>query len=190
MAIPGNAITPTPIVTAFLAPADEPYTPLYQKVWGGTAIGNGTAGRLVQYWEVYYETGSIRVRPVGGAEAFSLPVAGVTSCSLAFDQNMGIVLAWQTAAGSTIYFYGPGGAFTTLEVAGTTSCRIAVDDLRAESAALSDIIFAYTLNNTLYWRQQRENYTVVRTVGATTGILQKLGMNAGTRLQFLSVETA
>jgi hypothetical protein len=157
-----------------MAPVDEPYTPLYQKVWGGTAIGNGVAGRQVQYWEVSYETGSIRVRPEGGAEAFSLPVAGVTSCSLAFDQNMGVVLAWQTATGSFIYFYSSTGAYTTLEVTGTTSCRIVVDDLRIESTASSDVIFAYTLDNTLYWRQQRENYTIQRTVGATTGVLQKL----------------
>ena len=185
MAIPGNAITPAPIVTAFTAPADEPYTPLYQKVWGGTAIGNGVAGRRVKYWEVSYETGSIRVRPVGGAEAFSLRVAGVLACSLAFDQNMGVVLAWQTVSGSSIYFYGNTGSYTTLEVAGATSCRIAVDDLRQESTASSDVIFAYTLNNTLYWRQQRENYTIQRTVGATTRQLKKLGMNVGNRLQLL-----
>ena len=167
----------------FLPPASDPYDPLTQRVWGGTALNNGANGRLVQLWQVSYSDPVISVGLPASTPAFTLSRPGLTSVSLAFDQNMAPVLAWQTSAGTTIYFFN-GTTYEELLVPGTTSSRAVVDDLRAFNAANSDIIVAYTRAGSVWYRQQRDNYAIERLIGSTsTAQLIRLGTNVAGRLQ-------
>lgn len=183
--IPANAITPTPQPTSFQAPYNEPYDPLSQTVLGGTAINDGAAGRQVQNWQVFYSGGLIQVKPVSGAVAFTLAANDVETISLAFDNNMGIVLAWKTPTGAKLYYYDTlAAAYTTRVFTGPTSCRVVVDDARSVYNASSDVIFGYTQGGVLYWRQQRDRYDVERVVGASTKRLKRMGPSVTNRLQF------
>jgi hypothetical protein len=74
--------------------------------------------------------------------------------------------------------------YLTKDFEGTTSCRVAVDDARDFYNTNSDVIFAYTKNNTLYWRQQRDRYEIERVVGTTAKKLIRMGLAQTNRLQF------
>jgi hypothetical protein len=184
--IPANAFTPTPIISNFQPPYDQPYQPLLQNVLGGVAIGNASLGRQVKIWTVAYNGVSITVKPIDGPIAFTLVAANVQTVSLAFDNNMGLVIAWQViGGGSNLYYFDTlTSQYITRLFAGTTSCRVCVDDARDFYTSQSDVIFSYTLGTNLYWRQQRDRYDNQYLIGPTTKLLRKAAPNTGNRLQF------
>ena len=183
--IPGNAFTAAPVVGPFMYLQDQPYTPLSQTIMGGVALSNGTQGRLVKAWTVAYINNTIQVQPAGGFNALSIPVPGVTSVSLAFDANMAPVIAWTTTGGANLYYYDTITAtYITRFFTGVTSCKVAVDDPRDFYNLASDVMFGYTLNNMLYWRQQRDRYDIERLVGPTAQTLIRMGPSVIDRLQF------
>jgi hypothetical protein len=187
--IPGGEFTNIPQVSTYNPPLNEPYSPLYQKVWGGVALNDGSLGRMVQYWEVSYDGTNININPEGGSVEFSVAQANVETVSLGFDANMNPILGWQRAGTSSIYYYnGITSSYDTLTISGTTSCRVFLDDPRDFNTADSDVMIAYTKSNTLYYRQQRDNYTIEYTIGPTLKLLIKAGLNNLNRLQFELIE--
>jgi hypothetical protein len=185
--IPSNSFTPSPIQGGFRPPNDLDYTPLRQIVWGGQAIGDGTKGRLVKYWEVFLDPSGIVVKPVNGEVAFTLTginVSEITTVSLAFDNNMGLVIAYTVPAGAHLYYFNSlTNQYVNRFFTGVISCRVCVDDAREFYSSASDVIFAYTLSGNLYYRQQRDRYDTERLVGATPNKLIKLGQSFVNRLQ-------
>jgi hypothetical protein len=187
MAIPGGNqnFTPTPDVGIFLPPNDIAYNPLSQIIRGGLAVGNTSQGRDYQNWQVFYESGDIKIKPVTGNVEFTYPVPNATIVSGAFDQNMSPIIAWvDTSNSASIYFFGPSG-YTTLTVNGVNSMRLGIDDIREFYSAASDIFFAYTKNNNLYYRIQRDNYTNEYLIGSAPGMtLRRMGPTNKNRFQF------
>lgn len=185
--LPQNAITPVPVYAGFLAPLQGwTYTPLQEKVLGGTALGDGTAGRAVRNWFVTYVNGNIVVNPEGGAAQLTLPMAGVFTVSLGFDSNMAVAIAYQTVDGANLYYYNTlTSSYSIFPVAGASSCRSSVDDPRTFSSQGSDVIFSYIKSNVLYYRIQRDRYAIEYTVGpAVDAILTKTGFTVANRFQF------
>jgi len=183
--IPANTFTPIPVISNFQAPYDLPYQPLTQHVLGGVAIGNPSLGRQVKIWTVNYNGVSITVKPIDGPIAFTLVAADVQTVSLAFDNNMGLVIGWMTSIDAKLYYYDTLlAAYTIRTFVGPTSCRVVVDDARDFYTAQSDVIFGYTMAGNLYWRQQRDRYDVQYLIGPTANLLRKMAPNVGNRLQF------
>jgi hypothetical protein len=184
--IPGNVISAIPDVSNFIYLNNEHYNPLISKTMGGTDIGNGTDGREIKVWEARWNDGVVSVGVKNFINPqFTLPVADILSISLAFDANMGIVLGWRTATTGVLYYFDSlTHGYTTLSISNITSCGVFIDDPRQETSSTSDVIFAYTLNNKLFYRVQRERYTVEHFVGNTTKRLIKVGLNELKRLQF------
>ena len=183
--IPSNSFTSTPAIGNFQYPYSEPYDPLYQNVLGGISIGDSSRGRQYKIWNITYVLGNIIVSSADNPNAFTLVETDVTAISLAFDNNMGLVIAWQTTTGSKLYFYDSiTSSYVTSIFSGTTSCRVCIDDARDFNSQDSDVIFSYTLNNNLYWRQQRDRYATERLIGPTTRLLKKVAQTTGNRLQF------
>lgn len=171
MSIPFHLITPIPIQSAFVAPWDEPYDPLIQVVLGGTAIGSGELGREVKKWTVFYEDDTIKVAPEDGAIAYTLAVMGVLTCSLSFDANMQVTIAYTKSDGSYLYYFNSlTGVFTTLRIEGSGSCRVCVDDPRLFNSTASDVVFSYVIDDTLFYREQRDRYAIEYTVGPAKGL--------------------
>lgn len=183
--IPGNTFTVTPIVSPYPYPDSLPYDPLSQIVNGGLALNDATHGRLYQYWNASYDGTRINIKPVGGAVAMSLAETGVLTVSLAFDINMQPTLAWTTLSGAYLYYYDTiTQHFIRTYYPGYTSCRVSVDDAANYYSGQSDVIFGYTAANVLYYRQQRDRYLFPYFIGNVRGVLRKLGLNLGSRLQF------
>ena len=183
--LPSNAITVSPLLGEFIYPVSLPYTPLTQLVLGGVALGDASQGRVLKEWTVAYTTGVITVSPAGESPVFTLSAPDATSVSLTFDSSMNVVLCWVTLLGASLYYYDAvSNAFTTQLFAGVTSARVAVDDTRAFNNSESDVIFAYTLANTLHWRQQRDRYSIEYTAGPCDGEVQRMGLSTVSRFQF------
>jgi hypothetical protein len=183
--IPGGQFTVEPVVSPYEPPYNLPYQALRQVAPGGIAIGNPLEGRLFQNWIATYVTPNIVVNPEFGPTAFTLPVPNAETVSLAFDNNMGIVLAWQFSSVSYLYYFDTDTAsYTTRSFSGTTSCRICVDNSQQFYNADSDVIFAYTTGTELYYAQQRDKYNINYLVGASTKDLIRIGPSTGNRLQF------
>lgn len=183
--IPGGQITAVPQPANFEPPNDRPYDPRSQTVRGGVALGDASLGRDVQNWVVTLENNAAAVKPEGGVVVYMLPLPTAQTISLAFDSNMGVTFCYQTGTGAALYYYSTDlGGYDTLTITGATSSRVCVDDYRDFYSANSDVIFAYTLNDTLYYRQQRDKYLVQYTVGSTTKLLKRMGRSESSRLQF------
>lgn len=187
MAIPGGNqnFTPTPIVGDFLPPNDAAYNPLSQIIWGGIAINDPSAGREYQFWEVFYDMGDIKMKPITGSVEFTYTAPNATITSGAFDQNMGAVVSYvDTSNVATIYYFGPSG-YTTLTVSNVTSMRLVIDDSRDYYTSASDIFWCYVRNDVLCYRLQRENYATEYQIGAAYGkALKRVGLTDKNRVQF------
>jgi hypothetical protein len=186
MSLPLDSVTPEPVLAPFVSPADDVYLPLEERCLGGTAIGDGAAGREVQVWKIAYDGTSVHVGPDGGADQFVQARAGAYTVSLAFDANMALAYAWQSVNGANLYYFDSTlGSYNILTIADATSCRVGVDDTREFLSAASDIIFAYTRGGQLYWRQQRDRYLTERLVGPSgASILHRCAQNTLNRFQF------
>lgn len=182
--IPGGTFTSSAITNTFRIPNDMPYTPLSQTVWGGVSVGDSSGGRLVKYWVISYDSNVISVKPIDGPIAFTLPVVDVTSLSLAFDNNMGLAIAYTKADGAYFYYFDSlTSKYITRFFAGANSCRVCVDDARSFYTSNSDVFLVYTLNDKLYYRKQRDRYDVETYVADTTSRLLKVGQNIDNRFQ-------
>lgn len=185
--IPGNRFTSVPIIGTFLYLGEAPYDPLSQTVMGGIALNDGTQGRLVKPWTIFYTPAAalIQVQPSDGPVALTLSEADVQTVSLAFDTNMSPVISWQTSTGANLYYYDTlTFSYVTRNFAGVTSCRVCVDDPLAFYVSQSDVIFGYTLNGNLCYRQQRDRYDIEYIIKPTSKHLIKMGPSSENRLQF------
>jgi len=184
--IPGNAITNVPDPAAFRKPYDSPASALSRTCRGGVALNDASKGRDYQDWSVWYDGSTILFGPTSsGIATGSLATAGVTQLSLAFDNNMNPVLAWLDDTGANIrYFSASTSSYVVVNVPGATSCLACVDDVRPIYNTQSDVIFAYTLPNGLWYTYQRENYATARQASTASKKLKRMGPNVLNRFQF------
>jgi hypothetical protein len=182
--IPGNTFTPTPILGSFESHVNEIYNPLVYKTQGGVALNNITQGRRFKIWVCYYEAGLIKVKPENEAVVFTLAQANVLSLSLAFDNAMNIVLTWKTSTGVNLYYYDTITlGYITTHFPGVTSSIVSVDNDIGFYTTDSDVLFIYTKNNNLYYRQQRDRYDTERLIGNTTKLIKRVGLSTVNRFQ-------
>ena len=182
--IPLNTFTPDPELGDFLPPNDNDYYPLFQVVRGGTEIGNNSAGRDIQDWQVYYQQGIIHIKPSSGDVVFTLSVNNVLSVSLAFDTAMRIVLTWTTPLGAKLYFYDTLTLdYIIVDYDEVTSSRVTVDKIDTWYNSSSDVLFLYIKNNNLYYRQQRDRYEIEYLIGEANGYIKRAGLTKLNRFQ-------
>lgn len=187
--LPYNAISIVPKVSAFLAPDVIDDQELESLEQGGVALNNPSQGRQVQTWKGWIDGQNIKCAPQPANTPITtiLTTTGtITSMSLAFDSNMAPTVCYVEDGLMKLYFFNTITAlFQTNSYPGVTSGRVSTDDKRRSQEGASDVIFAYTRNKALYWRQQRDRYLVERLVGPSGDqVLDRLGMTAGLRLQF------
>lgn len=185
--IPGNALSLTPQVGAFLSPDHLVTGPLLDHERGGVALNDGTQGLRIQNWKAGVDGGNLYVEDALGVRTTVLVRSNVSTVSLAFDSNMRATLAY-TQAGVAKYFWFDTNVGMMVESslpAGSVTPRLATDDKRPTQTLAVDIILAYIRAGNLYFRQQRDRYTVEYLLGpAPAPSLLNIGMNSVNRLQF------
>lgn len=186
--LPSNAISSIAEIGDYLSPDildDQSTTSLEQ---GGAGLNDATQGRQVQVWTFWCDDTGIYAAGEGSPTAGTLIIAAanVTFVSGAFDSSMAPTICYmQNGVLYLRWFNTVTHVFQTDAYVGATSGRVSTDDKRSTQEGLSDVIFAYTLAGTLYWRQERDRYTVARAVGPCgPRVLTRLGMTERLRMQF------
>lgn len=191
--LPNNAISVVVAYAPYLSPDSADGQDSESLEQGGIAISDASQGRQVQDWRAYIETtlgvSTIKVAPFLTGTPVTTVLTGtglITAVSLAFDSSMNTATCYIEAGVLKLHWYDTvAGAYRSDSYAGATSGKVSTDDKRSSQEGPSDVIFAYVRADVLYWRQQRDRYTVEYTVGAAVGRnLTRLGMTTKNRLQF------
>lgn len=156
--------------------------------WGPVHLNDPSQGLLVQLWAIRAKDNEIFLSAPNYPEQVFLTTASeVKQVSLAFDQNGQPHVAYVLDTGAAhFYWYDPliPGYATLNLAAGTADPRITMDDAREFMNGANDVILAYVRAGSLYYRQQRDRYTVEKLLRTGVQRLYHVSMNNRLRLQF------
>ncbi len=191
--IPEERLSTELVYAPFIVPDPEP-SALVSRELGGIALSDPSQGLEIKVWTAtvvpgnpdQIQVGADDVAPVTITSAFN-----VTNISLAFDQNMRPTIAYVAAGQAYLYWY---DSFiedyaTTVLPDISTPC-VTLDDHRPSQLANSDIILAYVRDGNLYFKAQRDRYTVEYllypdiNIGLPSPEVVAVGMGTNYRLQF------
>lgn len=189
--MPGNVLSDTPEVGAFLAPrtglrandaAGE--TDVH---FGGIALGDPSHGLQYQLWTATCDGSNVSLSAPNTPSFVLLSGVGAKWVALAFDQNAREFVAYVDQSNIAHYYWYdpiiPG--FTTSTVTGVVPRVFAtLDDERVLELPTSDIIFTYVRGGHLFMRQQRDRYGVEYDLGVAPAAQAQVGMSTVNRLQF------
>lgn len=190
--IPGNSLSLVNLPTDWIYPDNLLTTRQVDWELGGIALNNGTQGLQVQVWKLTLDideeslVGSFYVTPENGPPQFLFSGVGITEGSLAFDQNMNPFVGYMQGGAARYWWF---DTITATQIhsdlpANSTAPKATTDDKRPLQVTASDIIMCYTRAGNLYFRAQRDRYTVEYLLKTgVTGQVLKVGMNRKMRLQ-------
>lgn len=186
MALPENRLSTEPISASFLSPDNRVEDEEIDWERGGVAINDASQGLDVQDWRAEADGSSIRIFDEADVVRFTLERPGVTAVSLAFDQNMRVTLAYVANKVAYLYWFDTNiNDIRDDEYPDIIYPRLGTDDKRPSQNANSDVIFAYVRGGSLYYRQQRDRYTIERLLAEDVrGILRNIGLSTANRFQF------
>ncbi|MGH8237837.1 MAG: IPT/TIG domain-containing protein [Steroidobacteraceae bacterium] len=190
--LPQNVLSTVPVVSAFLPPRNVEKLPLIDYELGGVAIQNPLQGLRVQTW-----TGEV----IGSNVVLSAPLvapvtiftqASITEFQFTFDQNMQPFVAYMLNGVTARFrwFDTTISQFVTTTLpTGSYSLRCSLDDKRQNAGIISgqsDVVLTYFRAGTLYFRMQRDRYTIEYTLKTGYGahVIGAFGMNLKFRLQW------
>ena len=189
--LPDKVLSSQIILDTLEVPNPQPSL-LESRQLGGIALQNANQGTNVKVWTAYLDGDSVKVYAADVAETIVFTRVGISEICLAFDQNMNIFIAFVQAGVAKFYWYDSlieDYTFSDLPV-GTTYPRCTLDDHRSLEVAASDIILAYILDGNLYFRAQRDRYTIQYLLYPDLNIdvinpeLMYIAMNDALRVQF------
>jgi len=185
--MPDNVLSTVPANAAFSGARALPVTRTVDYEDGGIAIQDPSRGSQYQRW---------RGRLIGNDILLDAPEvepfavysgAGITEISFTFDQNMRPAIAFVQAGVAKLWWFDSvAGAQVVTEYPGAITPRVILDDKRFTQTSNSDVILGYVRDGALYYRQQRDRFTIERLLDAGPHVgLVKIGFNVQLRLQFL-----
>lgn len=193
--MPDNELSTTPRPARFFGARSGATSKTIDYEDGGKAIQDTSEGLLYQKWRArLFNAGKTDAHVLLDArevpEFVWLTVPGMTEISFTFDQSMRPTVVY--VAGGQAYlswFDSVENAYvTTALAADVITPRVSMDDKRyvgSNGYQVSDVILAYIRNGNLYYRQQRDRYTIERLLETGVTPLIKIGINRGLRLQFM-----
>jgi len=174
---------------------DDTERPDLDEDWeaGPIALNDTSEGLRYQTWHLTWDngTGDFTVTPdTTGSPVAVLNAANVTQCSLCFDQNGHVNIAYVASGQAYLYWYDTNLADWTTDAldASVVSVMLTLDDKRPTQTSANDIILWYTRDMTgqydLFTREQRDRFLDEYPMRENVNpYLVKLGMNRGLRLQ-------
>lgn len=192
--LPDERLSLVTVEAEYLYPDNlTPPTQVTDYELGGTALNDANDGLRVQMWTLVVEPdGDFVLSAPSVAPTVVYNALGVSWASLAFDQNMNPIIAYLQSGSAKMWWYDPVPQdYAVLSLpAGTGRPCLCFDDKRVTQiiGGAADVILAYVRSGTLYFRAQRDRFTVEYTLKAgVTGDLRRAGMNVANRLQFYLV---
>lgn len=187
--LPDHVLSTEIIAAQFRFPRNIPRRPLVDYEYGGVALDDPSRGLRDRVWRGEYIENQVVISASGVAPTPVLSVENLLDFSFTFDQNMRVAIAYELIAGGAYFYWYDGTVpgYTTLALpAGSITPRCAMDDNRDSQSTRSDIILAYVRAGRLYFREQRDRYTVEYELDDSVGPggLIQIGMNRLWRFQF------
>ena len=192
--IPQKRLSTSLVYGDYLYPDNIVVTSLYDYSIGGIALQDASQGLQVQAWMVWIDDvkESVWISSPTHPASILFTLSNLTEVSLAFDQNMRPFIAFVQFGNARFWWYDSLSAsqiFSDLP-SGSVSPRCTLDDTRPLEVAASDIILTYINNNNLFFRAERDRYTIEYVLQTNLSTLvaaptiNKVGMNNRERLQF------
>lgn len=190
--IPSNQLSSVLMQDTWLTPDGAVASPILDYEMGGVALNNPVEGLRWQIWALRLEinedtdVGSFYISAPNHPESFLFSGVGITQGSLAFDQNMNVFVCYLQGGAARYWWFDTVDAtqkHSDLPV-NSRAPKACIDDKRPLQNGSSDIIMCYTRDNKLYFRAQRDRYTVEYLLkDGVQGQVLKVGMNRRFRLQ-------
>lgn len=189
MAMPENVTSTSAVVVSFLVPDIDVTTALVDYERGGVAVQNTSQGVNSYAWTCSVDGIYVMIQREGAAPVAVFEQATIVEISFAFDQNMRPQFAYRLASGDIYlrWFDTLTNLYRTDNFGTGRNPRLALDDKRPSQSDRADVIFAYIRGDTLYYRQQRDRYTIERALRSGISAITKLkniGMTRNLRLLF------
>lgn len=194
MAIAEDRMSTTVVQSAWLAPDERTRTLDEDYEQGPIALNDPSAGLLYQPWGLTWDfaSGDFTVTPeTTGTPSVVHNAVAVTQCSLAFDQNGHVNVAYTSNQQAYLYWYDTNvaGWVTTQLAIDVVTPTLTLDDKRSTQTNISDILLWYTRQQpdetyNLYKREQRERFLVEDLMAeGVPPYIYKCGLNYGLRVQ-------
>jgi hypothetical protein len=157
----------------------------------GVGLNDPSQGRQVQLWRLVYDedTGEFILSAPNYPPTVQFVRADVSYVSLSFDNNMNPFISFTESGISKFWWFDPlvsQQVFDNTTIATAVSPYATVDDLRPIENSQSDIILAYIRAGNLYFRAQRDRYTIEYFLrSGVTGQVLTCGMGINLRFQIL-----
>jgi len=171
--IPGNELSSTPQPAPFTFPfsRDDALTDFE---FAGVGIQDPSQGLDVQMWKLRYleETGEFMLSAPNYPETSQFVRFNVSYVSLSFDSNMNPFISFTEAGVSTFWWFDtvPQAQIFSNNIIPTSSSPYAtLDDTRPLQNTARDNLLFYVRGGSLYYRQQRDRYTIERLLA--TGVV-------------------
>lgn len=186
--IPEQRISSVVVKGKYLVPDTLPNSDLVDYELGGIGLNNPSEGLDYQVWTLEYVSGGMYISSPNTPRILLFEAPDVQQLSFAFDQNMRPFVAFVEGPQPKFWWYDTSvgsAVFTDLPL-GCRSLRAGLDDKRESQTAASDIILAYLRDDKLYFRAQRDRYTIeyLLASGLPDADLDRIGMTDKLRLQF------
>ena len=178
------------VLTDFISPRDKNY-PLTES-WdkGGVALNDTSEGLSKYEWFAWTDGEHIYLKREDLEEVTVLVNdIDITEIDITFDQSMRICLAYVSNNQSKLLWYDTVTAKSVITLLGDNDVRprVCLDDKRTINAGNSDIILAYQRNNSLYFRLQRDRYSIEYLLATDLEVqrfLWRIGMGRESRFLF------
>lgn len=153
---------------------------------GGVARNDASQGLDVATWRATLDQGAVLLSKESSSPVKLFDRPGIDNIGLAFDQNMRPVISFTEGDMVWIWWFDPvQSAQVFTEIAQGQNPRITLDDHRLQLVGSSDVILAYQRDEVLYYRQQRDRFSIERAIASgVTDALDAIGMSTGWRLQY------
>lgn len=182
--LPENKLSTIPVVAPF-------YTPIRQSVFfdfelGGADFQDNSSGLNSVLWKCRYtRDGNIRIYNQNIVhDILNLP--DITEVAFSFDINMQPVIAYNLNSTTYIYFFDSlVSEFVTVNLGKLDHPRLTLDYRTSAHVDIADVILAYTKDDILCIRLQRERYKNEHQLGQAQGRLWHFGLMKNSRLGFV-----
>lgn len=186
--IPSPGLSSTPMIGASLYARRAWTDALIDYEQGGVDIQDASLGLSIKSWKLVWnkQTGDFEISAAGVTTTTPLNKTDVKRCALSFDQNMNPAIAWEDNSGCHLWWFDTTiPAYTILDQAGSYP-YLTMDDKHelATLAGENDMLWLYVRSGSLYYRQQRDRFTIEYLIATGISKLYHAGMNKNFRMQF------
>lgn len=131
--------------------------------FGGIALNDPSEGLQYQIWRarILERNKEIVLDAEETSEFTIIQGTNITEVSLTFDSNMNPAIAYVEDGTPRFYWFDTlAGMQVTTDYPGIITPRVSLDDKRPMQSAIRDVIFTYLRDGQVYYRQQRDRYTI------------------------------